>query len=329
MSDIEERSNEIIDRIKDDHGEGSIGKLTDSANFEIDTISTGSLSLDIATGIGGIPKGKNIEIFGKESTGKSTLSLSIVSEAHKDKDSLAGFIDVEHALSPQYAKNLGVDLDRFLFSQPNSGEEALSIVEELMGYDEVDVIVIDSVASLLPSAEKEGEIGDSQIGLQARLVSQGLRKMSIGKGNASVIFINQIRQKINTSPWGPSQTTPGGNALDHHTDMRIKLYVSSRLGKDNTIGHTTTAKIVKNKDAPPYKEGKFDLIYGEGISKEREVINLGVEYDIIERNGAWYSYNDNNIGQGKQNSVEYLKKHPDLENEIRELILEKVGMKNN
>ena len=235
MTDIKKKSDEIIEKIQDEHGENSIGRLTDKANFDVETISTGSLSLDIATGIGGIPKGKNIEIFGKESTGKSTLSLSIVSEAHKDKDSLAGFIDVEHALSPKYAEKLGVDLDRFLFSQPNSGEEALSIVEELMGYDEVDVIVIDSVASLLPSAEKEGDIGDSQIGLQARLVSQGLRKMSIGKGNASVIFINQVRQKISTTPWGPSQTTPGGNALDHHTDMRIKLYVSKRI-KENDGG---------------------------------------------------------------------------------------------
>ena len=292
--------------IEREFGTGSIMRLGDNKTIDIEEISTGSLGLDIALGIGGLPKGRIIEIYGPESSGKTTLALQVVASAQK-KDGICAFIDAEHALDPVYAKNLGVDVDK-LVSQPDAGEQALEIADTLVKSGAVDVLVIDSVAALVPKAELEGDMGDTHVGLQARLMSQALRKLtsSIAKTNAMVIFINQIRMKIGIM-FGSPETTTGGNALKFYASVRLDI---RRIGqikdKDQIIGNQTRVKVVKNKVAPPFKVVEFDILYGEGISKEGEVIDLGVLCGVVEKSGSWYSYKGERIGQGRENAKKYL-----------------------
>ncbi|MFW6190341.1 MAG: recombinase RecA, partial [Candidatus Bipolaricaulota bacterium] len=295
----------------------------------VETTSSGSLSLDIALGGGGVPRGRIVEIFGKESSGKTTLALHMLAEVHEAGGS-AAFVDAEHALDPKYSSSIGVDLDRLLLSQPNSGEEALEITEQLVRSGALDMVVIDSVAALVPQAELEGEMGDSQVGLQARLMSQAMRKLAgaISQSKTTVVFTNQIRSKINNSPWGPSTTTSGGRALKFYSSVRLNIYITKTLEKDGEkIGNAVTVRVVKNKVAPPFQEANFDIIYGTGISRERELLDLGEEYDVVTRNGSWYSYGDTRLGQGVDNSQEYLEEHPEVAEEIEEKILEEAGLK--
>ncbi len=293
--------------IEREYGTGSIMRLGDNKTIDIEEISTGSLGLDIALGIGGLPKGRIVEIYGPESSGKTTLALQVVASAQK-KDGICAFIDAEHALDPVYAKNLGVDVDKLLVSQPDAGEQALEIADTLVKSGAVDVLVIDSVAALVPKAELEGDMGDTHVGLQARLMSQALRKLtsSIAKTNAMVIFINQIRMKIGIM-FGSPETTTGGNALKFYSSVRLDI---RRIGqikdKDQIIGNQTRVKVVKNKVAPPFKVVEFDILYGEGISKEGEIIDLGVLSGIVEKSGSWYSYKGERIGQGRENAKKYL-----------------------
>ncbi len=307
--------------IEREYGTGSIMRLGDNKTIDIEEISTGSLGLDIALGIGGLPKGRIIEIYGPESSGKTTLALQVVASAQK-KDGICAFIDAEHALDPVYAKNLGVDVDKLLVSQPDAGEQALEIADTLVKSGAVDVLVIDSVAALVPKAELEGDMGDTHVGLQARLMSQALRKLtsSIAKTNAMVIFINQIRMKIGIM-FGSPETTTGGNALKFYSSVRLDI---RRIGqikdKDQIIGNQTRVKVVKNKVAPPFKVVEFDILYGEGISKEGEIIDLGVLSGIVEKSGSWYSYKGERIGQGRENAKKYLLENGEISNEIEDLI---------
>ncbi len=307
--------------IEREFGTGSIMRLGDNKTIDIEEISTGSLGLDIALGIGGLPKGRIIEIYGPESSGKTTLALQVVASAQK-KDGICAFIDAEHALDPVYAKNLGVDVDKLLVSQPDAGEQALEIADTLVKSGAVDVLVIDSVAALVPKAELEGDMGDTHVGLQARLMSQALRKLtsSIAKTNAMVIFINQIRMKIGIM-FGSPETTTGGNALKFYASVRLDI---RRIGqikdKDQIIGNQTRVKVVKNKVAPPFKVVEFDILYGEGISKEGEVIDLGVLCGVVEKSGSWYSYNGERIGQGRENAKKYLLENIEISKEIEDLI---------
>ncbi len=307
--------------IEREYGTGSIMRLGDNKTIDIEEISTGSLGLDIALGIGGLPKGRIVEIYGPESSGKTTLALQVVASAQK-KEGICAFIDAEHALDPVYAKNLGVDVDKLLVSQPDAGEQALEIADTLVKSGAVDVLVIDSVAALVPKAELEGDMGDSHVGLQARLMSQALRKLtsSIAKTNAMVIFINQIRMKIGIM-FGSPETTTGGNALKFYSSVRLDI---RRIGqikdKDQIIGNQTRVKVVKNKVAPPFKVVEFDILYGEGISKEGEIIDLGVLSGIVEKSGSWYSYNGERIGQGRENAKKYLLENEEISNEIEDLI---------
>ena len=307
--------------IEREYGTGSIMRLGDNKTIDIEEISTGSLGLDIALGIGGLPKGRIIEIYGPESSGKTTLALQVVASAQK-KDGICAFIDAEHALDPVYAKNLGVDVDKLLVSQPDAGEQALEIADTLVKSGAVDVLVIDSVAALVPKAELEGDMGDTHVGLQARLMSQALRKLtsSIAKTNAMVIFINQIRMKIGIM-FGSPETTTGGNALKFYSSVRLDI---RRIGqikdKDQIIGNQTRVKVVKNKVAPPFKVVEFDILYGEGISKEGEIIDLGVLSGIVEKSGSWYSYKGERIGQGRENAKKYLLENNEISNEIEDLI---------
>jgi len=309
-------------------GKGSVMRLgKQGQEVEIETVSTGSLGLDIALGIGGLPRGRVIEIFGPESSGKTTLALHCIAESQK-RGGICAFVDAEHALDPAYARKLGVDLDELLISQPDTGEQALEIADTLVRSGAVEVLVIDSVAALTPRAELEGEMGDSLPGLQARLMSQALRKLtaSISKSNCMVIFINQIRMKIGVM-FGSPETTTGGNALKFYASVRLDI---RRIGqikdRDETVGNQTRVKVVKNKMAPPFKQVEFDIMYGEGISKTGELIDLGVAAGIVEKSGSWYSYNSERIGQGRENAKAFLKDHPEMANAIETAIRQNAGL---
>ena len=307
-----------INQIDRQFGKGAIMRMGDDhVSISDNIIPTGCLSLDVALGVGGVPKGRIIEIFGPESSGKTTLTLHIVAEAQK-AGGYAAFIDAEHALDPEYAKNLGVNLDELLVSQPDSGEQSLEITETLVRSGALDVIVVDSVAALVPRAELEGEMGDSHMGLQARLMSQALRKLTgtVSRSNTTVIFVNQIREKIGVM-FGNPETTPGGRALKFYSSVRMDIRRITSL-KDGTdmVGNRTRVKVVKNKVAPPFKMTEFDIMYGKGISKEGDIIDLAIKGDIIEKTGAWFSYGDMKIGQGKENSKKYLLDNPDIYSEI-------------
>jgi recombination protein RecA len=311
-----------LSQIERSFGKGSIMKLgTDGVVVEIEPISTGSLGLDLALGIGGFPKGRVIEIYGPESSGKTTLALHTIAESQK-KGGVCAFIDAEHALDPSYAKKLGVNIEELLISQPDTGEQALEIADTLVRTGAVSVLVIDSVAALTPRAELEGDMGDSLPGLQARLMSQALRKLtgSIAKSNTMVIFINQIRMKIGVM-FGSPETTTGGNALKFYASVRIDIRrVTQIKEKDEIIGHETRCKVVKNKVAPPFKQVEFDIMYGEGISKAGELIDLGVKIGIIDKAGSWYAYGDERLGQGKENARQFLKNNSDIADDIEQKI---------
>jgi len=308
----------VISNIEKSYGKGSImmlGKRSEDEN--IDVYSTGSLGLDIALGIGGLPRGRVVEVYGPESSGKTTLTLHVIAEAQKMGGTCA-FIDAEHALDPGYAKKLGVNIDELLISQPDTGEQALEISDTLVKSEGIDLLVIDSVAALVPRAELEGEMGDSLPGLQARLMSQALRKLtsSISKTNTMVVFINQLRMKIGVM-FGSPEVTTGGNALKFYSSVRLDIRrIGAIKDKDNIIGNQTRVKVVKNKMAPPFKQVEFDIMYGEGISKIGEIIDLGVQADIIDKSGAWYAYKDEKIGQGRENTKQFLRDHPEILDEI-------------
>ncbi|EGY78576.1 recombinase RecA [Peptoniphilus indolicus] len=310
-----------ISRIEKAYGKGSIMKLGADNKLEIEAIPTGSLTLDYALGVGGIPRGRIIEIYGPESSGKTTLALHMLAEAQK-MDGIAAFIDAEHALDPVYAKNLGVDIENLIISQPDTGEQALEITEALVRSNAVDLIVVDSVAALVPKAEIEGEMGDSHMGLQARLMSQALRKLTgaINKSKSSVVFINQLREKIGVM-FGNPETTTGGRALKFYASIRMDIRRTDTLKKgDEMIGNRVKVKVVKNKVAPPHKVAEFDIMYGKGISKSGTTIDMGVLSDVIIRSGAWYSYEDQKLGQGRENSKEFLEQNPELTFEIDQKI---------
>ena len=311
-----------IGQIEKAFGKGSVMKLgTSGENLDVQAISTGSLGLDIALGIGGLPKGRIVEIYGPESSGKTTLALHVVSEAQKAGGTCA-FVDAEHALDPVYAKKLGVNIDDLLISQPDAGEQALEIADTLVRSGAISVLVVDSVAALVPRAELEGDMGDSHMGLQARLMSQALRKLtsSISKSNCLVIFINQIRQKIGIM-FGNPETTSGGNALKFYASVRLDIRrIGAIKDKDDIIGNQTRVKVVKNKVAPPFRTVEFDIMYGEGISKNGEIVDLGVSADIIEKSGSWFSYNEQRIGQGRENVKKFLNENSDIAVEIEDKI---------
>lgn len=308
-------------------GKGSAMKLGQKETMKVEAIPTGSLGLDMALGVGGVPKGRIIEIFGPESSGKTTLTLHIVAEAQK-KGGTCAFVDAEHALDPDYAQKVGVDIDNLVISQPDNGEQALEITDTLVRSGAVDVVVVDSVAALTPKAEIEGDMGDSHMGLQARLMSQALRKLtaSVSRTGCTVIFINQIRMKIGVM-FGSPETTTGGNALKFYSSVRIDIRrIGSLKDKEDVVGNQTRVKVVKNKVSPPFKQVEFDIMYGEGISKLGEIIDLGVKEDIVEKAGSWFSYNSTRIGQGKENARRYLLENPEVANEIEKKILIKAGI---
>ena len=317
---------QALGQIEKQFGKGSVMRLGDgSAARDIEAVSTGSIGLDVALGIGGLPKGRVVEIYGPESSGKTTLTLQVVAEAQK-MGGTAAFVDAEHALDPLYAEKLGVNVDELLVSQPDTGEQALEITDMLVRSGAVDVIVVDSVAALTPKAEIEGEMGDSHVGLQARLMSQALRKLTgnIKRSNAMVIFINQIRMKIGVM-FGSPETTTGGNALKFYSSVRLDIRRIGAIKKgDEVIGNQTRVKVVKNKVSPPFKLAEFEILYGEGISREGEIIELGVQHGLIDKAGSWYSYGDDRIGQGKENVREFLKTNPDVASEIEQKIRAKL-----
>jgi len=318
-----------LSKIEKQFGKGSIMKLGEAhASMNVETVSTGSLSIDIALGVGGFPKGRIIEIYGPESSGKTTVALHAIAQVQKIGGQ-AAFIDAEHALDPAYAKNLGVNIDEMLISQPDTGEQALEIAEALVRSGAVDIVVIDSVAALVPKAEIEGDMGDSHVGLQARLMSQALRKLggAISKSGAIVIFINQIREKIGVM-FGNPETTTGGRALKFYASVRLEVRKAETLKQGNDmVGNRTKIKVVKNKVAPPFKQAEVDIMFGEGISRVGEIVDIGTELEIIQKSGAWYSYNEERLGQGKENAKQYLKEHPQvaavIEGKIRELSISK------
>jgi recombination protein RecA len=302
-------------------GKGSVMKLGSRANMEIESSPTGSLGLDIALGIGGLPRGRVIEIYGPESSGKTTLALHAIAEAQK-AGGTAAFVDAEHALDPAYAKKLGVNIDELIVSQPDTGEQALEIVDTLVRSNAIDVLVIDSVAALVPRAEIEGEMGDSHVGLQARLMSQSLRKLtgSISRSRCIVIFINQLRMKIGVM-YGNPETTTGGNALKFYASVRLDIRRTGQIkDRDEVVGNTTRVKVVKNKVSPPFKQVEFDIMYGEGISKIGEILDLGVKAGVVEKSGAWFSYDSIRIGQGRENSKKFLKENPDIRDRIEKAV---------
>ncbi|MDR3477570.1 MAG: recombinase RecA [Gammaproteobacteria bacterium] len=320
-----------LSQIEKQFGKGSVMRLGDSnADRDIDVISTGSLTLDVALGIGGLPRGRIVEIYGPESSGKTTLTLQVIAQCQR-LGGTAAFVDAEHALDPSYAKRLGVNVDELLISQPDTGEQALEIADMLVRSSAVDVVIIDSVAALTPKAEIEGEMGDSHMGLQARLMSQALRKLTanIKRSNTLVIFINQIRMKIGVM-FGNPETTTGGNALKFYASVRLDIRrIGSVKSGDEIVGSETRVKVVKNKVAPPFKQAEFDILYNEGISREGEIIELGVQHNFIDKAGAWFSYQGQKIGQGKENVRIFLREHPDMANEIdakiRGALLKPVG----
>ncbi len=312
-----------LGQIEKQYGKGAVMRLGQKNTLNVEAVSTGSLSLDIATGIGGLPRGRIIEIYGPESSGKTTLALQVIAEVQK-KGGEAAFVDAEHALDPEYAANLGVDVDSLLVAQPDNGEQALEITETLARSGAIEVVVIDSVAALVPRAEIEGEMGDAHVGLQARLMSQALRKIAgcVSKSNCIVIFINQLRLKVGVM-YGNPETTTGGNALKFYASIRIDVRRIEQL-KNGTelIGSRTRAKIVKNKVAPPFKEAEFDIMYGKGISREGEILDMGVKLDIVQKSGAWFSYGETRLGQGRDNSKEFLANNPEIMQEIETKVRE-------
>ena len=319
---------QVMADIEKQFGKGAIMKLGSSEHMEIDTTSTGSLSLDIALGVGGYPKGRIIEIYGPESSGKTTFALQAIAEVQK-AGGRAAFIDAEHALDPVYARNLGVDINELLLSQPDTGEQALEICDALVKSEAINIIVIDSVAALVPQAEIDGDMGDSHIGLQARLMSQALRKLSgtISKTKTTAIFINQLREKVGVM-FGNPETTPGGRALKFYATIRLDVRRGEQIKSgDQVIGNRTNIKIVKNKVAPPFKTASVDIMYGEGVSYEGELIDIASSLDIVEKSGAWYAYNGEKIGQGRENAKQYLKDNPNILEEIDNKIREHYGFK--
>ena len=313
-----------IAHIEKQYGKGAVMKLGDPASqMNVETIPTGSLSLDIALGLGGIPKGRIVEIYGPESSGKTTVTLHMIAEVQK-RGGIAGFIDAEHALDPTYAKNIGVDIDDLYISQPDNGEQALEITETMVRSGAVDIVVVDSVAALVPKAEIDGDMGDSHVGLQARLMSQALRKLTavISKSNCTVIFINQLREKVGVM-FGNPETTTGGRALKFYSSVRLDVRrIEALKSGGEVIGNRTRVKVVKNKIAPPFKEAEFDIMFGKGISKVGDIVDLASDLDIINKSGAWYAYQGNKIGQGRENTKIYLEEHPDIcleiENKVRD-----------
>ena len=319
-----------LDKIEKDYGKGSIMKLGDRPSVQVDCIPTGALALDIALGVGGVPRGRIIEIYGPESSGKTTLAQHIVAEAQK-RGGIAAFIDAEHALDPEYARNLGVNVDELLISQPDTGEQALEIAEELVRSGAIDVIVIDSVAALVPKAEIEKAMDEQQMGLQARLMSKALRKLTaiVGKTNTTVIFINQLRQKIGVM-YGNPETTTGGNALKYYASVRLDIRrfdsVKNKEGED--IGNRVRVKVAKNKVAPPFRTAEFDIVYGKGICAIGNILDVAVNMDIVKKAGAWFSYNDEKLGQGRDKSKEFLSENPELLKEIEQKVREKLANNN-
>lgn len=320
----DEALKEAMKQIQKQFGQGAIMKLGDtSAKLNIDAIPTGSSSLNIATGIGGIPKGRIIEIFGPESSGKTTLTLHIIAEAQKNNGK-AAFIDAEHALDPEYARNLGVNIDDLIVSQPDTGEQGLEICDMLVRSGALDIVVVDSVAALVPRAEIQGEMGDSHVGLQARLMSQALRKLtgSINKSNTAVVFINQLREKVGVI-YGSPETTTGGRALKFYSSMRLEVRKADTIKQgDQIIGNKTKVKVVKNKVAPPFKQAEFDIMYGKGISKEGDVLDCAVAANIVDKAGAWYSFEGTRIGQGRENAKIYFAENPQVFNKVEKLLME-------
>ena len=311
-------------QIERNYGKGAVMKLGDNAHLNVETVPSGSLSLDIALGVGGVPKGRVVEVYGPESGGKTTVALHMVAEVQK-RGGIAGFIDAEHALDPVYAKKIGVDIDNLYISQPDTGEQALEITETMVRSGAIDIVIVDSVAALVPKAEIEGDMGDSHVGLQARLMSKALRKLTaiIGKTSCTVIFINQLREKVGVM-FGNPETTTGGRALKYYSSIRLEVRRGEQIKKDGeAIGNRTRIKVVKNKVAPPFREAEVDIIYGEGISREGDILDLAAKEDIVNKSGAWYAYGGSKIGQGRENAKTYLKEHPDVMAEIEEKVREK------
>lgn len=316
-----------LSQIEKQFGKGSVMKLGADSKLEVEVIPTGSLSLDLALGVGGIPKGRIVEIYGPESSGKTTVTLHMIAEAQK-MGGTAAFIDAEHALDPSYAKSLGVDIENLIVSQPDTGEQALEITEALVRSGAIDIIVVDSVAALVPKAEIDGEMGDSHMGLQARMMSQALRKLTgaINKSNTCAIFINQLREKIGVM-FGNPETTTGGRALKFYASVRLDVRKIDTIKQgDDMVGNRTRVKVVKNKIAPPFKQAEFDIMYGLGISKEGDILEVGADAGIVDKAGAWYSYNDSKLGQGKENCKQFLKENPEIMNEIEAKVRAAYGL---
>lgn len=334
MADNKEKKDRLkaldaaISQIEKQYGRGSVMKLGESSSeLKVETVPTGSLSLDIALGQGGLPKGRIVEIYGPESSGKTTLALHCLAEVQK-RGGIAGFIDAEHALDPVYAKNIGVNIDELYISQPDSGEQALEICETMVRSGAIDIVIVDSVAALVPKAEIDGDMGDSHVGLQARLMSQALRKLTgvVSKTNCIVIFINQLREKVGVM-FGNPETTTGGRALKFYSSVRLDVRrVESLKQGGEVIGNHTRVKVVKNKIAPPFKQAEFDIMFGTGISKEGDILDIATDLDIVNKSGAWFAYKDEKIGQGRENAKEYLVQHPDICLEIENLVREHYGL---
>lgn len=319
-----------LGQIEKQFGKGAVMRLGEENHMNIEAIPTGALSLDMALGVGGVPKGRIIEIYGPESSGKTTLALHIVAEAQK-QGGIAGFIDAEHALDPVYAKNIGVNIDDLYISQPDNGEQALEITETMVRSGAVDIIIVDSVAALVPKTEIEGDIGDSHVGLQARMMSQACRKLTsaISKTNCIVIFINQLRDKIG-SFYGPSETTTGGRALKFYASVRLDVRRIEQIKQGGeAVGNRVKVKVVKNKVAPPFKDAEFDIMFGEGISRAGDILDLAVKHNIIQKSGAWFSYNDQKIGQGRENAKKYLSDNPDVMDEVSDKVRALADVRNN
>ncbi|MFD2925594.1 recombinase RecA [Halobacillus naozhouensis] len=321
MSDRKQALDMALRQIEKQFGKGSIMKLGEQAEQRISTVSSGSLALDVALGVGGYPRGRIVEIYGPESSGKTTVALHAIAEAQR-QGGQAAFIDAEHALDPVYARALGVDIEELLLSQPDTGEQALEIAEALVRSGAVDMVVVDSVAALVPKAEIEGEMGDAHVGLQARLMSQALRKLSgaINKSKTTAIFINQIREKVGVM-FGNPETTPGGRALKFYSSVRLEVRRAETLKQgDEMVGNKTRLKVVKNKVAPPFKKAEVDIMYGEGISREGELLDIGTDLDLVQKSGSWYSYNEERMGQGRENAKKYLKENEEVYQEIKGLV---------